>query len=204
MGLGIPPLSIKIMFESNPLKPTIVVGRLGVLINCSDCWNPLFRDPLTRHMPCYPYSRGLYWRENLCCCFRNLKKHHYGFTGQQTFDIQTICICYMCVYMCIYICTCMYVYIYIYIHICISLSLSLYIYIYIHIYTYTHYIYIYIYIYLYVCMYVCVYIYIYIHTYISRPRGDRKFGGVFVLGCLGGDFGEPVLKEQRSERARLD
>ena len=31
MGLGIPPLQIKIMFESNHLKSTMLVGRLGVL-----------------------------------------------------------------------------------------------------------------------------------------------------------------------------
>ena len=30
MGLRIPPLSIKMMLESNPLKPTMLVGRLGV------------------------------------------------------------------------------------------------------------------------------------------------------------------------------
>ena len=30
MGLEIPPLEIKIMLESNPLKPTMLVGRLGV------------------------------------------------------------------------------------------------------------------------------------------------------------------------------
>ena len=32
MGLGIPSLKIKIMLESNPLKPTMLVGRLGVMI----------------------------------------------------------------------------------------------------------------------------------------------------------------------------
>ena len=64
---------------------------------------------------------------------------------------------------------------------------------YIYIYTYTH-----------TYTYTYIYIYIYIHTYISRPRGDRKFGGLFVVGCLGGDFGESVLKERRSEQARLD
>ena len=31
MGLGIPPLRIQIMLESNPLKSTMLVGRLGVL-----------------------------------------------------------------------------------------------------------------------------------------------------------------------------
>ena len=36
-----------------------------------------------------------------------------------------------------------------------------------------------------ICMYVCVYIYIYIS--ISRPRGDRKFGGCF-FGLLGRRF----------------
>ena len=30
MGLGIPPLKIKIVLESNPLKPTMLVGRSGV------------------------------------------------------------------------------------------------------------------------------------------------------------------------------
>ena len=30
MGLGISPLSMKIMLESNPLKSTMLVGRLGV------------------------------------------------------------------------------------------------------------------------------------------------------------------------------
>ena len=31
MGLGIPPLRIKITLESNLLKPTMLVGRLGVV-----------------------------------------------------------------------------------------------------------------------------------------------------------------------------
>ena len=30
MGLGIPALRIKIMLESDPLKPTMSVGRLGI------------------------------------------------------------------------------------------------------------------------------------------------------------------------------
>ena len=32
MNLGIPPLQIKIVLESNPLKSTMLVGRLGVLV----------------------------------------------------------------------------------------------------------------------------------------------------------------------------
>ena len=32
-GLGIPPLSIKIVLESNPLKSTFLVGRLGVTLS---------------------------------------------------------------------------------------------------------------------------------------------------------------------------
>ena len=32
MGLGIPPLQIKIMLESTPLKSTMLVGRLGVAL----------------------------------------------------------------------------------------------------------------------------------------------------------------------------
>ena len=31
MGLGIPPLETKLMLESNPLKSTMLVGRLGVV-----------------------------------------------------------------------------------------------------------------------------------------------------------------------------
>ena len=65
--------------------------------------------------------------------------------------------------------------------------------VYVYVYTYTH---------MYTC--VCIYIYIYIERYISRPRGDRKFWGCFACACLGEDFGESVLKERRSERARLD
>ena len=34
MGLGISPLKFKIVLESNPLKPTMLVGRLGVLASC--------------------------------------------------------------------------------------------------------------------------------------------------------------------------
>ena len=30
MGLGIPPIRIKIVLESNPLKPTMLVGGLAV------------------------------------------------------------------------------------------------------------------------------------------------------------------------------
>ena len=33
MGLGVPPLGIKIMLESDPLKPTMIVGRLGVVLS---------------------------------------------------------------------------------------------------------------------------------------------------------------------------
>ena len=32
MGLGIPPLRIKIMLESDPLQPTMLVGRLAMLV----------------------------------------------------------------------------------------------------------------------------------------------------------------------------
>ena len=54
MDMRIPPLSIKIMFESNPLKSTMLVGRLGVLstslhvqrLMVDRCSNPLPWDPL--------------------------------------------------------------------------------------------------------------------------------------------------------------
>ena len=40
--------------------------------------------------------------------------------------------------------------------------------------------------------------------YISHPRGDRKFGGCFCLGCLGGEFCVSLLRKSdgASERAR--
>ena len=122
----------------------------------------------------------------------------------------------MYMYVCMYVC----IYIYTYIH--THTHIHIYIYIYIlytcmprartapsraletmpncpNIYIYTHNIIVYVCI----CVYMCIYIYIYI--YISCPRGDRKFGDCFLFpGCLGGDFGESVLKERRSERARLD
>ena len=34
MGLGIPPFLINIMLEPDPLKPTMLVGRLGVPVPC--------------------------------------------------------------------------------------------------------------------------------------------------------------------------
>ena len=51
MGLGIPPLEIKIMLESDPLKPTMLVERLGV------CWwrhllvSVCARNPGSRNSP---------------------------------------------------------------------------------------------------------------------------------------------------------
>ena len=42
-------------------------------------------------------------------------------------------------------------------------------------------------------------IYIYIHA-----LGAIGSLGVVFWDCVGGDFGESVLKERRSERARLD
>ena len=38
MDLEIPPLSIKIMLESNPLKSTMLVGRLGVSYIMNTCF----------------------------------------------------------------------------------------------------------------------------------------------------------------------
>ena len=48
MGLGIPPLRIKIMLESNPLKSRILVGRLTVYAKAYDdaCFSGShFSDP---------------------------------------------------------------------------------------------------------------------------------------------------------------
>ena len=36
MGLGIPPLKLKIMIESNPLRSPMLVGRLAVLITARE------------------------------------------------------------------------------------------------------------------------------------------------------------------------
>ena len=62
VGLGIPPLYINIMVESNPSKPTMLVGGLGVvnlhftysIINLpSICLNKLLRK--NHHCPKQPY-----------------------------------------------------------------------------------------------------------------------------------------------------
>ena len=49
MDMRIPPLDFKIMLESNPLKSTMLVGRLGVFVDifvtvdlCSSCLHVLF------------------------------------------------------------------------------------------------------------------------------------------------------------------
>ena len=48
MGLGIPPLKINMMLESNPLKSTMLVGRLGVLSTSNVCLELLMsRDAVT-------------------------------------------------------------------------------------------------------------------------------------------------------------
>ena len=41
MGLGIPPLEIKIMLESNPPKSTMLVGRLGILLWSTESKRPV-------------------------------------------------------------------------------------------------------------------------------------------------------------------
>ena len=41
-------------------------------------------------------------------------------------------------------------------------------------------------------IYICIYIYrereMHTFIYVSRPRGDRKFGGCFCFGLLGRQF----------------
>ena len=75
----------------------------------------------------------------------------------------------------IYIYICIYIYTYVYIHICIHIHT--YYTLRVYIYTYT---YICIHIYIYIYTHICIYIYVYMYISISRPRGDRKFGGCFV------------------------
>ena len=50
MGLGIPPLRINIMLESSPLKPTMLVGGLGV----DSYLGPWGSDFRLCYMMCYP------------------------------------------------------------------------------------------------------------------------------------------------------
>ena len=65
------------------------------------------------------------------------------------------------------------------------------------------YMYIHMHIRIYINIYTHIYIYIYIYIYKSRPRGDRKFGGCFSLGCLGGEFCVSLSRksDEASERA---
>ena len=53
MGLGIPPLNIKITLESNPLKSRLVVRRLAVDLHCGRSSPFAFRSlPRCRHLHC--------------------------------------------------------------------------------------------------------------------------------------------------------
>ena len=44
MGLGIPPLKFQIVLESNPLKSTMLLGRLGVVLD--KCFPPISMDAI--------------------------------------------------------------------------------------------------------------------------------------------------------------
>ena len=93
MGLGIPPLYIKIMLESSPPKSTMLVGRLGVTAQAHTDPAGLQRRGRVRASTCiYIYIYMYIERER---------------------DIMYIC---MCVYIYIYMYTHIHAYIYIYTH----------------------------------------------------------------------------------------
>ena len=55
LGLGTPPLKIKIMLESNPLKSKMLVGRLGVARDSAavllKSWRPVLPRLISIHVP---------------------------------------------------------------------------------------------------------------------------------------------------------
>ena len=113
MDMRIPPLRIKIMFESNPLKSTMLVGRLGVwfvliALCAAKLWDsgPSLRRISSPYVYIYIYI------------------YIYTYTYTHTYTYTFIYIYIereMCIYIYIYIYhVCIHIYIYIYTHICIS------------------------------------------------------------------------------------
>ena len=98
MGLGIPRLRITIMLESNPLKPTMLVGRLGV---GTDLALPDLR-PLARRRRTPPPHLSLYIYLYICY-------------NTYTYIYIYIHMLYIYIYIHIHM-----LYIYIYIYICIA------------------------------------------------------------------------------------
>ena len=153
IGLGIPPLRIKIMLESNPLKSTMSVGGLGADISCCCLLFVVYCVIIYLFISTNIYSLSF---------IAHLFVHYHwayviglgevssvrqeGRVRQQ--DLATLYV---------------YVYIYIYIYIHIYIYIYTYIHTYIHTYRHTH-------------MHVYIYIYIYTHTYIYiyRERENNK------------------------------
>ena len=65
MGLGIPPLRIKIMLESNLLKSTMLVGRLGVPVSVTNTHFMLSLALQSSSKNCHPASDLMFLRLNL-------------------------------------------------------------------------------------------------------------------------------------------
>ena len=65
MGLGIPPLKIKIVLESNPPKPTMLVGRLCVLRLHNQMHLLMIFPRQSRQVPraADPWRRCGHWRQ---------------------------------------------------------------------------------------------------------------------------------------------
>ena len=145
MGLGVPPLEIKMMPESNPPKSTMLVGRLGVSLPYNR------RTALATGSPYRDLEFLLHktMRRPLLSLSLSLAIYIY-IERERERDIYI----YILIYTHVYIHVCVYIYIYIYIYICTHAHMCICVYVWIHIY-----------IYIYICMIVLIYIYIYMYNY---------------------------------------
>ena len=79
MGLGIPPLKIKIVLESNPLKSTMLVGRLAEPDEIpANFWQSVLkhRKPTTKHNSAFPRTDAsmLLSSRRFNICFQDSKE----------------------------------------------------------------------------------------------------------------------------------
>ena len=151
MGLGIPPLKIEIVLESDPPKSTMLVGGLGVLI------------------PAHGRQEARAVRE-----FRGVGEEHLG----RHYLSNTYKCVYIYIYIYMYRSLSLYTYIYIYIYREREIYVHAYLYLYIYISIYLSiYLSISLYIYIYICMYVCMCIYLYIYVYTHMQVLARSTSG---------------------------
>ena len=115
MGLGIPPLEIKIVLESDPLKSTMLVGRLGV-VSCPPrpCLPTLVLSGSAPHL--FSRSEGAFELRGLLPSYGTPVFHYiilYYIISYHIIPHYIICSTYI------------YIYIHIHINIFVSLYLSL-------------------------------------------------------------------------------